>query len=235
VPNVSTVSDATYERLRTMICRGRLRPGDRIVERDLARRLRVSRIPLREGLARLEAEGLVRSVPNSATFVETFAPSDVLEMYQMRLLLEPFAARLAAGRREPALPRELVRLLGQMTAHAARGDLRRLDDADYRFHLAIVRASGHGRLLRAYGSSPIQVIGLRSGYAHLRESPPEATADEHRRIVDAIAAGRPAAAERAAADHVRGALRAIDAAVAHGEAPVGPPTSASEAHADADK
>lgn len=217
-----TVSDAAYEQLRTMICRGRLRPGDRIVERDLARRLRVSRIPLREGLARLEAEGLVRSVPNSATFVETFEPADVLEMYQIRLLLEPFAARLAAGHRDPVLSRELARLMEQMTAHAARGDLRRLDDADYRFHLAIVRRSGHGRLLRAYGSSPIQVIGLRSGYAHLRDLPPEATAEEHRRIVDAIATGRPAAAERAAAEHVRGALSAIKSAVSHGETPVAP-------------
>jgi DNA-binding GntR family transcriptional regulator len=220
---VPSVSDTAYEQLRAMICRGRLRPGDRIVERDLARRLRVSRIPLREGLARLEAEGLVRSIANSATFVETFAPHDVLEMYQMRLLLEPYAARLAAERRDPTLPRELRRLTEQMTANSARGDLRRLDDVDYRFHLALVRGSGHHRLLRAYGSSPIQVIGLRSGYAHLRNLPPEATAEEHRRIVNAIASGRPAAAERATAEHVRGALRAIEAAVTSGEAPVGLP------------
>jgi DNA-binding GntR family transcriptional regulator len=192
-----------------MICRGTLRAGDRLVERDLARRLRVSRIPLREGLARLEAEGLVRSVPNSATFVEDFAPADVLEMYSMRLLLEPFAARLAAGRGSPALVRELGQLCEQMTAHVAKGNLRRLDDADYRFHLTIVRASGHRRLLRAYESSPIQVLGLRSEYAHLHKLPPEATATEHRRIVDAIAAARPAAAERAAADHVRKALELI--------------------------
>jgi DNA-binding GntR family transcriptional regulator len=209
-----TVSDAAYARLRTMICRGTLRPGDRIVERDLARRLRVSRIPLREGLARLEAEGLVRSVPNSATFVEDFAPADVLEMYAMRLLLEPFAARLAAERRAPALGLDLARLCDQMTAHVATGNLRRLDDADYRFHLMIIRAAGHRRLLRAYESSPIQVLGLRSGYAHLRELPPDATAAEHRRIVDAIATARPAAAERAAADHVRKAMKLIEASLA---------------------
>jgi DNA-binding GntR family transcriptional regulator len=135
-------------------------------------------------------------------------------MYTMRLLLEPFAARLAAGRRTPALGRELGRLCDQMTAHAAKGNLRRLDDDDYRFHLTIVRASGHRRLLRAYESSPIQVLGLRSGYAHLRELPPDATAAEHRRIVDAIAAARPAAAERAAADHVRKALKLIEASLA---------------------
>jgi DNA-binding GntR family transcriptional regulator len=219
-----SIADAAYDRLRTMICRGTLRAGDRIVERDLARRLRVSRIPLREGLARLEAEGLVRSVPNSATFVEEFAPADVLEMYQMRLLLEPFAARLAAGRRDAALLRELERAMAQMTAHAAAGDLRRLDDADYRFHLAVVRAAGHGRLLRAYGSSPIQILGLRSEYLHLRELPPKATADEHRQIADAIATGKPAAAERAAAKHVRGALEAIEAAMSRGEMAVVPPS-----------
>jgi DNA-binding GntR family transcriptional regulator len=97
-----------------------------------------------------------------------------------------------------------------MTAYAADGNLRRLDDADYRFHLAIVRASGHRRLLRAYESSPIAVLGLRSGYAHLRALPPEATAEEHRRIVDAITGARPAAAQRAAADHVRRAAKLIE-------------------------
>src|ERR1044071_2934301 len=96
--NSNMLGDKAYKRLKSMIYDGRLQPGQRLVERDLSRTLAVSRIPLREGLIRLESEGLVRSVPNSATYVEDFSVTDVLEMYSMRLVLEPLAARLATSR-----------------------------------------------------------------------------------------------------------------------------------------
>ncbi len=207
---MAAASETAYDRLKTMIRRGTLRAGGRIVERDLARQLGVSRIPLREGLARLQAEGLVRSVPNSATFVEDFAPEDVLEMYSMRLLLEPFAARLAAAKSKPSLVRELEGLCEQMTARVKKGAIRELNEADYKFHLAIVRGSGHKRLLRAYESTAIQVIGLRTAEASLLEQPPDVTAAEHRRIIAAVARRQPAAAEKAAANHVRKAIQAIE-------------------------
>jgi DNA-binding GntR family transcriptional regulator len=68
-------SDSIYLRLKEMVISGRLKPGERLVERELSRRLSVSRIPLRESLVRLESEGLVRSVANTATFVEDFSPN----------------------------------------------------------------------------------------------------------------------------------------------------------------
>src|ERR1035441_178942 len=90
-------SNKTYTKLKNMIYCGRLRPGQRLLEVDLSRSLSISRIPLRECLVRLESEGLVRRVPNSATFVENFSRVDVLEMYSMRMALEPLAACLAAS------------------------------------------------------------------------------------------------------------------------------------------
>ena len=99
-----------YEKIRTMIYRGQLGSGQRLVERDLAERLGVSRIPLREGMVRLENEGLIRSVPNSSNYVATFGPREIgqlIEIYSMRVWLEPPATRLATIRKEQRLLRTL--------------------------------------------------------------------------------------------------------------------------------
>src|SRR6185436_5207292 len=101
------LSEKTYGKLKSMIYTGRLKPGQRLVERDLSRSFSVSRVPLRECLIRLESEGLVRKVAKTAKFVEDFSAKDVLEIYSMRLLIEPLAARLAAQKRTPALIRQL--------------------------------------------------------------------------------------------------------------------------------
>src|SRR5438874_5375740 len=147
--------DRTYTKLKNMIYCGRLRPGQRLVEVDLSRALSISRIPLRECLVRLESEGLVRRVPNRATFVEEFSPVDVLEMYSMRLVLEPLAARLAALQVNSALVRRLYQLCDQMTRDTNAKNWAELDRTDYQFHHTIVRACKHQRLFRSYENSHI--------------------------------------------------------------------------------
>lgn len=203
------IADRAYHRLVQMIYRGRLKPGDRIVERDLARRLGVSRIPLRESLARLESEGLVRSVPNSATYVESLDAADVLEIFTMRRLLEPEAAALAAAGRDAALVRRLRGLCQRMTAAARDGDVPRLDRADREFHLAIVHASGNRRLVRAYESCHIEVVSSWAGTRRLLSTPPERTAAQHERVVRPIERGDSTAAAQAARQHVEWALRRL--------------------------
>lgn len=200
------LSDKAYQRLKSMIYEGRLQPGQRLVERDLSRTLAVSRIPLREGLVRLESEGLVRSVPNSATYVEDFSPADVLEMYSMRRLLEPLAARLATLRCPPALVPSLRRFCDQMTLDTKARDWAKLDRTDYQFHRAIVEASAHTLLIRAYDHCHIQITGVRAGYAYLKEMAPNATAAEHQLIVDCIGRGDARGAEKATTAHVSRAL-----------------------------
>ena len=204
------LADKAYKALKKKITRGHLQPGQRLVERDLSRELAVSRIPLRESLVRLECEGLVRSVPNSATYVEDYSVVDVLEMYSMRLLLEPFAARLAVKRDRFALVKKLRALCDQMTVRSKRGDWAGLDEADYEFHRAIVNASGHSRLIRAYESSHIQVTGLRRSYTVLKKLPPQSTAAEHELIVQCIKEGDAEGAERASYNHVSHALRCLE-------------------------
>src|SRR5262245_46711306 len=96
-------SEHTYQKIKSLIYKGKLGPGQELVERQLASRMKISRSPVRESLARLETEGLIRTIPNTATYVEDFPPQRVMEMYSMRLLLEPEASRLATLRRPPEL------------------------------------------------------------------------------------------------------------------------------------
>ena len=204
------LSEKAYKKLKAMIYRGSLAPGQRLVERDLSRTLSVSRIPLRESLVRLESEGLVRSVPNSATYVENFSPADVLEIYSMRLLLEPLAARLATLRHEHSLLPKLDRLCDLMTVHTKSEDWDSLNQTDCEFHHLIVEASAHTLLIRCYDNCHIQVTGIRDSYTHLKSLTPDATAVQHKLIVDSIGKWDARAAEEAARDHVMGALRSME-------------------------
>src|SRR5262249_61624984 len=91
-------SHIAYDALRTMILSGEVRPGERLSERDLARRVRVSRTPLREALGRLERDGLAVSKPGLGYFATDFDPALVEELYEFREILEVQATRLAARR-----------------------------------------------------------------------------------------------------------------------------------------
>ena len=95
---VRTLRDRIAERIRSLIIDGGLTPGDRLVEPDLARRLGVSRTPLREALLQLDSEGFVRVTPRRGAVVSVLSHADAAETYQVKGVLEAFAARLACSR-----------------------------------------------------------------------------------------------------------------------------------------
>lgn len=204
------LSEKTYDKIKTMIYNGRLKPGQRLIERHLSRSFSVSRVPLRECLIRLESEGLVRKVANTAQFVEDFSAKDVLEIYSMRLLIEPMAARLAAHKATPTLIRQLRKLCERMTRSTEASDWAKLDAADYQFHNAIVAASKHRRLVHAYNCSHVQVTGRRADYVHLKHLPADTTAREHLEIIESIERADGSAAEQATYQHVHKAMRMIE-------------------------
>lgn len=197
-----------YSKLKDMIYQGKLAAGTRLVERQLSQLLSVSRIPLREALIRLQAEGLVRSVRNTASYVVDFSPRDLLEIYSIRRVLEPFAARLAAKHITPEIVHQLHRLCQNMTDFSGRpADWPKLDECDYEFHRTIVHASMHSRLIRAYDMSQIRILGLRDEYRLLQTAAPDAMAQEHRKIVEIIESGNADKAEKANYDHVNASMQ----------------------------
>lgn len=199
-------NDATYEKLKRMIYRRQLDAGQRIVERKLAGELGVSRIPLREGMVRLESEGLIRSIPHSSSYIAAVEPKDLMEIYSMRLWLEPPATRLAALRRSTKLIRRLDELCGKMASVVESDEFSRIDDYDYQFHHAIVVASGHSRLLRAYETSHIRIVGLYTDFLAQKSVEPNRLVQQHLQIVRIIEQGDPDRAETVARKHVQASI-----------------------------
>jgi len=96
-PLVRNASAAATELIRAAILDGRLPPGQRLKEEELARELGISRTPVREALLILQAEGLVDAAPNRGAVVRSHAAGDLEDLYQLRALLEGYATRRAAA------------------------------------------------------------------------------------------------------------------------------------------
>lgn len=115
-PNVRSIEEVVTTALRDAILSGELRPGERLLQEQLADQLRVSRIPLRDALRRLEAEGLVRIGPHRGAEVASLTRADVLEIYEVRVALEPDLMRRAVAALGPADIKRLVDMSEQMDA-----------------------------------------------------------------------------------------------------------------------
>lgn len=115
-PDVHSVEEVVTTALRDAILSGELRPGERLLQEQLADQLRVSRIPLRDALRRLEAEGLVRIGPRRGAEVASLSRTDVIEVYDIRISLEPELMRRAVSALEPADIQRLVDMSEQMDA-----------------------------------------------------------------------------------------------------------------------
>jgi GntR family transcriptional regulator of gluconate operon len=146
--------------LRAAILLGDLEPGARLREIPLAERFEVSRGPVREAIRALEGEGLVVREPRFGSMVVPIDRRSADELYSLRLILEPFAARRALERRPVALLVRLSDALTPMRAAAAEDGRMGLVDPDLDFHTAFFRESEHERLLRIWESmaGPLQIL-----------------------------------------------------------------------------
>ena len=141
-----SLRDMAYAALKKRIIEVDLQPGQRLVERDLADELEVSRIPLREALRLLAAEGLVVLVPHRGALVSPFTPADVRDLFDVRENLEVLAARLAAERADAQGLVRLTRCLESARTATESGDKAEIAAANARFHAEIVTLSDNALL-----------------------------------------------------------------------------------------
>ncbi|MEO8014718.1 GntR family transcriptional regulator [Polaromonas sp.] len=198
-----------------LILKGELVSGQRINEPDVASRLQVSRVPVREALRALESSGLVVSRKHSGVFVRQLQDAEIRDLYQMRGLLDGFAGRCAASL--PDRERQaLVALLGQsveaMLKAAGRHDVQGYYGENLHFHWAIVASAGNGQLLETYRSI-VQKLHLSRLKNLSQDLGMQASMDEHVEIVRAIHDGDPVRCEALMAHHVGGAYARLLEAV----------------------
>jgi DNA-binding GntR family transcriptional regulator len=196
-------AEFVYEQLLDAISEGRLR-GTRIREEDIAKTLGVSRTPVREALQRLQERGLLTVGAGRSLVVVELGEREVLELYAMREILEGSAARFAAqhaGAEEIAL---LYRLHDTYIGAFSEPD--RLVPLNRRFHRAIHEAA-HNRYLTQALTGVHDSLALLHNTTFRVPARPDRSDLEHRRIIAAIERRDPDAAEAAAREHIRMAMR----------------------------
>lgn len=173
--------------LRRAIISGELSPGLHLQEPLLAQKFGVSRVPVREALARLEHEGLVRSETRRGAFVVGFTANDVREIYDIRQFLEGYASQLAAKLSTADDVARLRQLVDEMDEAIDAGQVDREARADVAFHREIVQMSRHRRLFAAW--EPLMgVVSTILGITNARHPNLKSTVSSHRAIVEALAA-----------------------------------------------
>ena len=192
----TNLKDVVADHIRNLIFSGKLRPDQKIDQDELAASLGVSKLPVREALIRLENEALVRGVPRRGVFVAPLTREDVRDHYQIYGRVEGIAARRAAARLDDGQLTELATLVKQM--HSS-NDPERQEQLNHEFHRAVNLAGGSPKLLSVLQllskTMPARFYEFASGWA-------EVAADQHQRIMDALAARDEDEAERAMRDHI---------------------------------
>jgi DNA-binding GntR family transcriptional regulator len=180
---------------------GEFPPGERIVETRVARQLGVSQTTVREALREIEQLGMIYSVPNRGVIVRPLTRRDVIEMYEMRALLEGHAARLAAPRLRDEDADELEALTHEMVRLAEMGDVREMIMRDVAFHTRICALADHALLARLWSTVNPHLwtyIAVR-GLLHL---PPTRVARRHFDVLKALRSRDPERAERSMHVHL---------------------------------
>jgi len=222
-----TNASRAYQHLRSKLLSGEVQPGQRLLYGPIGKEIGVSATPVREAAQQLANEGLVELVPQLGAVVRKLDRTELIEIYEVRLAIEPYAARLAADRVTPTQLKQLSASLARMKQLAVRQSQSpgkvagkrtssQFDKADFAFHMQMIQGSGNRAMVHTAGRSHVltRVFGVRRH--HYTGASMHATCDDHLAILAAVQHGRGSAAYDAAAAHIQNgltiSLAAIDAA-----------------------
>jgi DNA-binding GntR family transcriptional regulator len=133
--------------VREAIISGKLKPGDRLVESQLADQMQISRFPIREALRYLEKEGLVKNIPFKGTYVSKFTEQDMEEVFSLRGAIEGLALQILINRIDDEKLETLEAIIRDMETSACDKDAAKVVAHDLRFHRTICEMTGHRKLL----------------------------------------------------------------------------------------
>jgi DNA-binding GntR family transcriptional regulator len=196
-----SASEVAIELIRAAIYEGRLEPGERLKEEELAQELGLSRTPVREALLTLQAEGLVLAAPKRGAVVRTYTEEDLIDMYDLRAVLEGFAARRAAQRITAEQLATLDRTNDQFRALRKKRDLFGMIRENLLFHTTIAEAAGTTKLTELIRSAVDLPLVYRS-FFWFSAKETETSELAHREIADALHAADPPRAERLMREHI---------------------------------
>jgi DNA-binding GntR family transcriptional regulator len=201
------LSGQVYRELREAICDCRIPPRRRLVQNALADQFGISRTPVRDALSRLVQEGLVDPAPVRGGFiVREFTPHAVLEIYDVRLALEPVAARGACGLHSGAQLAEMRDINAAIAAESA-DSVSHGYELNERFHALVVEPSDNQIMKRMLAQLWQMPSALRMYHFQTSDHEREVTASEHEGIVAALSDADPERLAGVIEQHIRGAKR----------------------------
>jgi DNA-binding GntR family transcriptional regulator len=212
-----------YREVRKLLLGGEVQPGQRLSHRSLAKDLGLSRSPVREALLQLEAEGLIEHRPQSGVYLREVSPQELEELYDMREVIEPYAAERAARLASPAQLEQLSAVCNEFMVIAKQPGLgewlesaknrRRLSTLDIDFHSTVL-AAAHNRVARRFFENA-QIISLVVSWNHFKADSAilakrvAPTAKQHREIYDAIKKRDPVKARKLMRAHISGMSKRV--------------------------
>ena len=209
---IPLLTDRAYERVKHDIICCAIAPGAEISEAQLCAHYKLGKAPVRMALTRLAHEGLVRAVPRRGYLVMPVTLKDIQDVFELRLMLEPAAARMAAGRVDAQRLRTLDETCRAGYQSGDAKSISRFLEANKAFHVAIAQAAGNSRLADAIETLLDEMtrllhlgLGLRNRSQELQQ--------EHRALMKALVRGDGNTAERICRDQIEASRNMVLSAI----------------------
>ena len=193
--------DVIFDTIRQAITTGELKPGERLMEVTLARKMGVSRTPVREAIRRLELEGLIKMTPRRGAYVANLTIKDIIDVLEIRASLDSLATALSAKRATQNDVKELKQIHSQFEKVVKAENLQGSIKRDVEFHEVIYRSSGNEKLIRISNNLREQFHRFRVIFLKDLVSPKELI-KEHLNILEAIEKKNSDLAAKQAKTHV---------------------------------
>jgi len=197
-----TLREVIFTTLREAIIMGELKPGERLMEVQLAEKMGVSRTPVREAIRKLELEGFVEMIPRKGAHVAKLTAKDIMDVLEVRASLDALAASLAAERITEDELKELKHIKTQLENYVQKDNLQNIVKKDIEFHDVIYHASKNDKLIQIVNNLREQVYRFRVIYLKDLGSSKEVIR-EHEEIFEAIRLRDRELAAEVARKHIR--------------------------------
>lgn len=200
--------DIVFNTLRKAILKGELAPGERLMEKQLAEKMGVSRTPIREAIRKLELEGLVVMVPRKGAEVAMITEQDIKNVLEVRAALEALAVKIACQKMNKEKIEQLLTINMAFTKAAKDLDVETVIEKDVEFHDVIYHATQNEKLVQIINNLREQIYRFRVEY--IRQMSDFTTlVDEHEEIVKSIIEKNSFEAQEIAAKHIENQEKAV--------------------------
>lgn len=180
-----TLREKILETIRDAILKGSLKPGERVSEPELAERFGISRTPIREAFRQLESEGYLEVIPRKGAVVASLSERDIEEFYAIKIILEGFAARMAADNLTAKDIERLETINERLQQIAKEGDVKNFFRVHNEFHEVFIKAAGNEKLYEMVSQLVMRFKRLR--LASLSQpGRMEISVEEHRNMIQAF-------------------------------------------------